>query len=47
MQEQPFWTLSYPYLIWNADRNTIISWSKTEGYPANSLEHGVVIVFDF
>lgn len=69
---------------WKADRNTIISWSKTEGYQADavyskkteiekvhehktynteslakfafsilwqatefSLEHGVVIVYDF
>lgn len=74
----------YNSFEWNADRNTIISWSKTEGYPADtiysketgleaaskhpvynteslakfafsilwqatefSLEHGVVIVFDF
>ena len=74
----------YNSFEWNADRNTIISWRKTEGYPADmvyskengieeahkhmaynteslakfafsilwqaaefSLEHGVVIVYDF
>ncbi len=74
----------YNSFEWNADRDTIISWSKTEGYPADiiyskekrlnevsehqmynteslakfafsilwqaaefSLEHGVVIVYDF
>ena len=71
----------YNSFEWNADRNTIISWSKTEGYPVDmeyskengieeiheynteslakfafsilwqaaefSLEHGVVIVYDF
>lgn len=74
----------YNAFEWNADRDTIISWSKTEGYPADatyspeagygetkiheeyeteslakfafsilwqaaefSLEHGVVIVYDF
>lgn len=74
----------YNSFEWNADRNTIISWSTTEGYPADatfskeagykrgtihkvynteslakfafsilwqaaefSLEHGVVIVYDF
>ncbi len=74
----------YNAFEWNADRDTIISWSTTEGYPADatydkeagykeaalheiyeteslaklafsilwqaaefSLEHGVVIVYDF
>ena len=74
----------YNSFDWKADRNTIISWSKTEGYPTDieytnktvvteiheystynteslakfafsilwqaaefSLEHGVVIVYDF
>ena len=74
----------YNSFEWNADRNTIISWSKTEGYPIDvkrsietglegisehqfykteslakfafsvlwqaaefSLEHGVVIIFDY
>lgn len=75
---------AYNALEWNADRDTIVSWSKTEGYPADaeydreygyrkgtlhetyateslakfafsilwqaaefSLEHGVVVVYDF
>jgi len=75
---------AYNSFEWNADRDTIISWSRTEGYPADatfsketgykevavhetyeteslakfafsilwqaaefSLEHGVVIVYDF
>ncbi|MEZ3447359.1 MAG: hypothetical protein K1W30_19925 [Lachnospiraceae bacterium] len=75
---------AYNAFEWNADRDTIVSWSKTEGYPADatydresgykegtvhetyateslakfafsilwqaaefSLEHGVVIVYDF
>ncbi len=75
---------AYNSFEWKADRNTIISWSTTEGYPADatysketgltevdehciynteslakfafsilwqaaefSLEHGVVIVYDF
>lgn len=73
----------YNSFEWNADRDTILSWSKTEGYPADgtytngiylvenphnkyqteslakyafsilwqaaefSLEHGVVIVYDY
>lgn len=74
----------YNTFEWNADRDTIVSWSKTEGYPADviygkdgwikkesahefynteglakfafsilwqaaefSLEHGVVIIFDY